>query len=184
MNRLAKRLERIAEELVNEGSRTASRRRVASASRDLANQLPHGSGIDYDWSFEKVGSDSVKAENGWHYMNPNGYYVGGIPFTVILKTDGSFGDPQFDVGELAKSELGKEIAFDIMSNGLTNDEAEERGLYDSATGEPNYDAVSDEDIKDTLEWEIRDLSDHVWEVFSGYVTPAKLGAAVKTFLED
>ena len=172
------------EEIEVAASRTASRNRIASADRELANQLPHGSGIDYDWSFEKVGPDTVKAENAWHYMNANGYYVGPIPFSMVLKTDGTFDGPEFvSVGELAKTDFGKEIAFDVISNGLSAKEAEEKGLYDSATGEPNYDAVSDEDIKSTLESEIKDLGDVVWESF-GETNQKALGAAVKAFLTD
>ena len=92
--------------------------------------------------------------------------------------------PEFvSVEELAKTDFGKEIAFDVISNGLSPKEAEEKGLYDSATGEPNYDAVSDEDIKGTLEDELKDLGDLVWERF-GETNQKALGAAVKAFLTD
>ena len=41
-------------------------------NKNLVNVLPHGSGIDYDWTFDVESGDTVVAKNGWHYMNQNG----------------------------------------------------------------------------------------------------------------
>jgi hypothetical protein len=41
--------------------------------------LPHGSGIDYDWEIE-VKPDRIVCDNAWHLMDEFGYYDCVLPF--------------------------------------------------------------------------------------------------------
>lgn len=52
----------------------------------LKDCLPHGSGIDGDWTIE-VSEDGLSAEcyNSFHRMNENGYYCGWIDFRAIIR---------------------------------------------------------------------------------------------------
>ena len=49
----------------------------------LERDLPHGSGIDYDWQIEETEKHFI-CRNAWHYMNANGYYDGILPFTLKI----------------------------------------------------------------------------------------------------
>ena len=46
--------------------------------------LPHGSGIDCEWTYKEK-KDYIVFSNSFHVMNDNGYYIGYIDFSVILK---------------------------------------------------------------------------------------------------
>jgi len=46
----------------------------------LLEVLPHGSGIDSDWHFEKRDDGSIQCLNYFHAMNSDGYYDGYMPF--------------------------------------------------------------------------------------------------------
>lgn len=48
----------------------------------LERVLPHGSGIDCDWSFDYQQNGIVKASNAYNCMNENGFYCGYADFTV------------------------------------------------------------------------------------------------------
>ena len=52
--------------------------------RELLASLPHGSGIDYDWS-TKQSKTRLILRNAFHYMNEYGYYDGVLPFRVVVK---------------------------------------------------------------------------------------------------
>lgn len=45
--------------------------------------LPHGSGIDCDWRFERT-KQSIRAYNSFHCMDEIGYYDGYQNFVVIF----------------------------------------------------------------------------------------------------
>lgn len=51
----------------------------------LLESLPHGSGIDCDWSFD-ITNKAIYCYNSYHVMNDNGCYNGYIDFAVIIKT--------------------------------------------------------------------------------------------------
>lgn len=48
----------------------------------LLETLPHGSGIDCDWTFSYLKNGSVLAHNAYHCMNDAGFYCGYADFTV------------------------------------------------------------------------------------------------------
>lgn len=48
--------------------------------------LPHGSGIDYDWEIE-VKPDRIVCDNAWHLMDEFGYYDCVLPFRVTIYPD-------------------------------------------------------------------------------------------------
>lgn len=47
----------------------------------IIDNLPHGSGIDYNWHIEKNTRGKVVCHNGYHFMNEHGYYMGTIDFS-------------------------------------------------------------------------------------------------------
>ena len=50
---------------------------------DFAEELPHGSGINYDWGFRQTKTHWIFM-NGIQHMNEHGYYVGCIDFEVRI----------------------------------------------------------------------------------------------------
>ena len=50
---------------------------------DLGNALPHGSGINDDWTSE-VTKSSIRFRNSYHCMDENGRYDGYADFTVVI----------------------------------------------------------------------------------------------------
>lgn len=52
----------------------------------LLNTLPHGSGIDYDWTIEEK-KGKIICHNAWHYMNEQGFYDGILPFRIVITKD-------------------------------------------------------------------------------------------------
>lgn len=53
----------------------------------IADKLPHGSGIDYDWTFETLKNGKVRFYNSYHGMNEGGMYVGSIEFSLTFAKD-------------------------------------------------------------------------------------------------
>lgn len=149
----------------------ANKKRLITAYQDaesaLKKVLPHGSGIDYDWSFEVKG-DTIVANNGWHYMDANGMYVGGMGFDIVLKSDGSYSDPNFHLDDLVKSEVGKEVAYEHF----VDDEEYE-----------NPQDLSEEEIRRALEFETDLISDIIFEMFET-VDKEVLAKAVKDYIAE
>lgn len=52
----------------------------------IIRELPHGSGIDGDWSYHINTDGSIRFSNGIHCMNQDGYYDGWQAFTILLNT--------------------------------------------------------------------------------------------------
>lgn len=50
--------------------------------QEILDLLPHGSGIDGDWTVETKKNGSMFFYNEYHRMNDAGYYDGWIPFTL------------------------------------------------------------------------------------------------------
>ena len=53
----------------------------------LLEALPHGSGIDADWTFDVTGTVArpvIKCHNSYHGMDENGYYCGWTDFSVVI----------------------------------------------------------------------------------------------------
>ena len=46
-------------------------------------QLPHGSGIDTNWTWVDEEGGCLSFHNEWHALDNNGCYCGWIPFEVI-----------------------------------------------------------------------------------------------------
>jgi hypothetical protein len=51
---------------------------------ELAEELPHGSGIDCQWTVERCANGVVYFHNDYHAMNDGGMYDGYYPFKVTL----------------------------------------------------------------------------------------------------
>ena len=51
----------------------------------ILDNLPHGSGIDYDWMAEKLGNGKIKAHNAYHAMDENGFYCRVFDFSVTFR---------------------------------------------------------------------------------------------------
>lgn len=50
----------------------------------LADNLPHGSGIDSNWSIVESDSEKVSAWNSYHVMADNGMYAGYVDFKLTF----------------------------------------------------------------------------------------------------
>jgi hypothetical protein len=51
---------------------------------ELAEELPHGSGIDCQWDVDRTAHGNIYFHNEYHAMNDGGYYDGYYPFKVTL----------------------------------------------------------------------------------------------------
>ena len=57
--------------------------RIDEAEEILLSVLPHGSGIDADWTFEYLKNGTIVCRNEYHVMH-DGYYVKWIPFHIKI----------------------------------------------------------------------------------------------------
>ncbi|MFO7891974.1 MAG: hypothetical protein R6V04_16730 [bacterium] len=64
-------------------------REIINTTNNKRTHLPHGSGIDADYSIEETANTYI-VENQYHCMNENGFYDGWIPFQLIIPKN----DPQ------------------------------------------------------------------------------------------
>lgn len=48
----------------------------------INNLLPHGSGINCEWTIERESGNSITFANSYQVMHTNGYYVGWVDFSV------------------------------------------------------------------------------------------------------
>jgi len=92
---------------------------ITSALLDV---LPHGSGIDGDWSFDYT-DKRIYVSNSYHRMDENGYYCGWIDFTVII--DGLhrdiWGKLDFTIkGRFGKYQDLKDYLYEIIGESLTS----------------------------------------------------------------
>jgi hypothetical protein len=131
-------------------------------NKNLVSVLPHGSGIDYDWEFSVESGDTVIAKNGWHYMNPNGFYLGCIEFSIRLHTDGTFDRPEMPNPEqFAHTELARDIAICYYEK----------------------DDVSYNEIVDAIWSELECISDVIYSSFES-VNSNELADAVKDYIKE
>lgn len=82
----------------------------------LLNELPHGSGIDWDWTIDhwKCSSKKLFLSNSYHVRNENGYYDGWIDFTVKVEPDLIFGINLTITGNFGKNQDIKDYLYDIL----------------------------------------------------------------------
>ena len=81
---------------------------------ELEERLPHGSGIDYKWTFRE-NKNFVYAENAYHYMNENGFYDGVLPFTIRFpKDDMKSFDLHFHVNGAGRYRVNKGCVGDYI----------------------------------------------------------------------
>lgn len=131
-------------------------------NKNLVSVLPHGSGIDYDFEFSVASGDTVVAKNGWHYMNPNGYYLGCIDFTIKIYSDGTFDRPEMPNPEqFAHTELAKDIAICYYEK----------------------DDVTYNEIVDAIWSELECISDVIYSSFES-VNSNELANAVKEYIKQ
>ena len=62
----------------------------------LLDALPHGSGIDGVWSFDRLKNGNIRCHNSYHMMNDVGMYDGWQDFTVTL-----FAHPHAELNKLS-----------------------------------------------------------------------------------
>jgi hypothetical protein len=63
----------------------------ADLAMELAEALPHGSGIDYAWAIEQSGDMRFSCTNSYHGMDEFGGYVMPVEFTAeVVVEDGQF----------------------------------------------------------------------------------------------
>lgn len=96
--------------------------------RQLANKLPHSSGIDYDWTIEQTGQNAFTAKNAYHMMDDNGMYCGIVDFTVTV--------------DMAEKTVGIELdqtAIDAINQEYLDgrkEQTDECDCYNCQDGEP------------------------------------------------
>ena len=57
---------------------------TTTTMRDLAEELPHGSGVDCSWDVWVKSPREIHFHNSYHAMNENGMYCGYHDFKVVL----------------------------------------------------------------------------------------------------
>ena len=131
-------------------------------NKNLVSVLPHGSGIDYDWEIEHVSADSLVMKNAWHYLNQNGYYLGGIDFTIEINKDGHFDYPKMvDVEVFSKTELARDMAICSLEK----------------------DDVTEDEIIDVVLGELQCIADVIHSAFES-VNQNELAKAVSDYIEE
>ena len=83
----------------------------------IAGKLPHGSGIDADWTIDRQANGKYVCRNSYHMMNEHGYYVGWQDFTVKLDRDGKLLDVQLNGGHSyqARRSMLLDYLYDVFS---------------------------------------------------------------------
>ncbi len=85
--------------------------------------LPHGSGINYDWEIDIKNSKYVVCKNAYDRMDENGFYDGIFPFKVIFTPNGfnvHFRDLTPYGYRLAREEMLKSYLEDIFAEFYDN----------------------------------------------------------------
>lgn len=63
----------------------------ADAAMELAEHLPHGSGVDYAWMIEQTGARTFACSNAYHGMDEFGRYVTPVEFWAeVAREDGQW----------------------------------------------------------------------------------------------
>ena len=57
---------------------------MTKAELAFCENLPHGSGIDYDWQWSRQTNGKLVVSNGYHGMDEYGGYVGTVDFSVVV----------------------------------------------------------------------------------------------------
>lgn len=89
----------------------------------LLEVLPHGSGIDGDWSFDII-DKAIFCRNSYHRMDGYGYYCGWIDFTIKIKADyrDMWGNIIFSVsGRFGKYQDLKDYLYEIVADSLSQE---------------------------------------------------------------
>jgi len=85
---------------------------------DAIKELPHGSGIDYDWEYSVDKQGRLVLENAYTVYDEYGGRVGALPFKLIVKP--SFDECGFDItirGRFAgKNECYRDYLYDLFNN--------------------------------------------------------------------
>jgi len=92
--------------------------------KKLLDFLPHGSGIDEDWtiSIDRSNSERIVLSNSFHVMNEVGFYDGWIDFTVTIRPDFISGFKMNIKGRFSdyrwQGESIKEYLYQVLDFGL------------------------------------------------------------------
>lgn len=62
----------------------------------ILQSLPHGSGINLDWTINHLGNGKIQAFNSYHVMSEYGFYIGWADFSITL-------DPSLSLEDIASS---------------------------------------------------------------------------------
>jgi len=83
---------------------------------EMVKELPHGSGLDGEWSFdyEKSTSNKLVLHMSYHAMNENGYYDGWIDFTVTVMGSLMFGHEMKITGNFGKYQDIRDYLYDTI----------------------------------------------------------------------
>jgi hypothetical protein len=82
--------------------------------KTIIDLLPHGSGINGDWSIEEK-TDCYECSNFYQAMNENGYYDGFVHFMIKIWTNGK--DWELEISDDSSVELCEEYdLFDYLES--------------------------------------------------------------------
>lgn len=88
----------------------------------LLDKLPHGSGIDCDWTFE-INEKTIVGYNSYHRMDDNGFYCEYIDFSISIRTEyrDMFGKLIIGIGgRFGRHQDIKDYLYEIIAYSLEN----------------------------------------------------------------
>ena len=69
---------------------------ISDLESAVIQSLPHGSGINADWTVNRLKNGKIQAFNSFHVMSEHGFYIGWADFSVTF-------DPSLPLPELAQT---------------------------------------------------------------------------------
>lgn len=79
---------------------------------DVAEALPHGSGLDSDWHITLRRDGGLTLRTEWHAMNQHGYYTGYYPVMVVV--DSTLAVTDVRVNSRATNDVGDYLAETVQ----------------------------------------------------------------------
>ncbi len=94
--------------------------RYEDTLKELVNMLPHGSGIDDEYTYS-VSKNKIVLSNAYHVMSENGYYVGWVHFNVVITPSLAFGYDLKITGNFGKNQHLKDYLYDVYNEALSQE---------------------------------------------------------------
>ena len=92
--------------------------KFTAQERAIIENLPHGSGIDADWTADKA-RGTIVCHNSYHCMDEMGGYDGWVNFTVTIKPSLQFGHRMTISGRFGKYQDIRDYLYDILGEAVS-----------------------------------------------------------------